>query len=87
VAAALAAAPAATAAAPAPDAAPAAASAPAPAAASLPTIEGKVLEEKFPKPQPAADVATGAGSIPWLWFGVAAGALALAAFGWFRRPL
>ncbi len=87
VAAALAAAPATTAATPAPDAAPAAASAPAPATAPLPTIEGKVLEEKFPKPQPAADVATVAGSIPWLWFGVAASALALAAFGWFRRPL
>jgi hypothetical protein len=50
----------------------------------LPTVEGKILEDKFPKPQPAADPAA-AGSVPWLWLALGSAALALLTFGWFSR--
>ena len=80
-------------AAPAPAAAPAAATPVASAAASAaptatpsaaPMVEGKVLEDKFPKPDPAA-AATSATAFPWLWLGLGTAALALFGFGLTRR--
>ena len=81
-------------AAPAPDAAPAAATPVASAATSTtptaapsarPMVEGKVLEDKFPKPDPATAAADSATALPWLWLGLGTAALALFAFGLTRR--
>jgi len=88
--AALAAAPATSApAAPAPAApAPVAPAAPAATVSAPPVVEGKVLEDKFPQPDPADAAAHGAATasaIPWLWLGLSAVALALFGFGLSRR--
>jgi cobaltochelatase CobN len=82
-------------AAPAPDAAPAAATpvaaaasaAPAAAPSAPPMVEGKVLEDKFPKPDPAAAATASATSLPWLWLGLGTAALALFGFGLSRRAV
>jgi cobaltochelatase CobN len=80
-------------AAPAPDAAPAAATpvaaaasaAPAAAPSASPMVEGKVLEDKYPKPDPAAAATASAATLPWLWLGLGTAALALFGFGLSRR--
>jgi len=47
-----------------------------------PSVTGRVLEDKFPKPDsPTAS----ASSIPWLWLTLTSAATALLAFGWFSR--
>lgn len=52
-----------------------------PLEAPLPTIEGRVLEDKFPRSAPSSAQAR---SVPWLWLGLVGAALALLALGWVR---
>ena len=64
---------------------PIASAAPTAAPSAPPMVEGKVLEDKFPKPDPAAAAADSATTFPWLWLGLGTAALALFAFGLTRR--
>jgi cobaltochelatase CobN len=64
---------------------PIASAAPTAAPSAPPMVEGKVLEDKFPKPDPATVAADSATALPWLWLGLGTAAIALFAFGLTRR--